>query len=203
MVEERVGRPGKVLILQAHGQVALRPPCLRSGRKQGRPGLGIQPSRHRRLAQERAAAGGIRRDDRRRDRRCKSVRLWDFEARGPLRANAKSAMAERRASVNRSPCGRRTSIQGSMKACSATLPLCLSHRGVDGKRWAAIKRLYGSLPPAPGPRPRCSPNPAAVAMEQNDAPSCQSALAPYPQPSFVKCIESPRTPGQPVQPPAK
>src|SRR5580693_7898973 len=37
---------------------------------------------------------------------------WDFGAREPRRANAKSAIAERRASENRSRCGRRTSLQG-------------------------------------------------------------------------------------------
>ena len=38
------------------------------------------------------------------------MRPWDFGAHGPLRASGKSPMVERRTSVNRSPCGRRTSL---------------------------------------------------------------------------------------------
>ena len=42
----------------------------------------------------------------------------DFGVREPRRANAKSAIAERRESENRSRCGRRTSLQGDTLSSS-------------------------------------------------------------------------------------
>jgi hypothetical protein len=60
---------------------------------------------------------------------------WDFEAHGPRRANAKSAMVERRTSVNRSPCGRRTSLQDDavrFLGCErATLPTVYPDKRTD------------------------------------------------------------------------
>jgi hypothetical protein len=75
----------------------------------GRFERGFPPSRLYKLARRRIAAGEIRRGCNRRGRRCKLQDRWYFGARGRLRAIWKSLMAERRTSVNRSPCGRRTS----------------------------------------------------------------------------------------------
>jgi len=82
----------------------------RSGRRPGQSGAETQTSKQRRLARVKAAAEGSRREYRRQEGGRNSGRPWDFGARGLRRANGKSPMAERRTSVNRSPCGRRTSL---------------------------------------------------------------------------------------------
>ena len=58
----------------------------------------------------RDAAEGSRREHKRRERGRNPQRPRDFAAHEPPRANGRSPMAERRTSVNRSPCGRRTSL---------------------------------------------------------------------------------------------
>ena len=82
----------------------------RSARTKGRSGRETQSSRQRRLARKKAAAEGSRREHKRQAGGRNSKRPWDFEAHGPQRATAKFPMVERRTSVNRSPCGRRTSL---------------------------------------------------------------------------------------------
>jgi len=83
----------------------------RSEHTRGRSGRGILSSKHRKLAQRKAAAEGSRRGCRFQAGGHNSRSPWDFGARGPQRATGKSPMVERRTSVNRSPCGRRTSLQ--------------------------------------------------------------------------------------------
>ena len=82
----------------------------RSERRQNRPGRGTLSSKHRKLARKKAAAEGSRRERKTREARHNRLHPWDFGARGPRRATGKFPMVERRTSVNRSPCGRRTSL---------------------------------------------------------------------------------------------
>jgi hypothetical protein len=76
-----------------------------------RSGRGIPSSKHRKLAQGKAAAEVSRRDYKIQVGGHNSGNPWDFGAREPQRATGKSPMVERRTSVNRSPCGRRTSLR--------------------------------------------------------------------------------------------
>ena len=76
----------------------------------GRSERGFPSGRRYKLARRRIAAGGVRRACNTQGRRRKLQDRCYFGARGLLRAIWKSLMAERRTSVNRSPCGRRTSL---------------------------------------------------------------------------------------------
>ena len=88
----------------------------------------FQTSRHHKLARKKAAAEGSRRENRRQEGTHNSLHPRDFEAHEPLLARPKSPMVERRTSVNRSPCGRRTSLVGRQReywAFTASGPLYL------------------------------------------------------------------------------
>jgi hypothetical protein len=63
-----------------------------------------------RWARRRTAAKGSRRERTRRGKWHNPERPRDFAARGQQLANGRSPRLERRTSVNRSPCGRRTSL---------------------------------------------------------------------------------------------
>jgi hypothetical protein len=81
----------------------------RNGRRRGWAGRGTQSSKHRKLAQKKAAAEGSRREHKGQEGWHSLGRPGDFEAHGRRRANGKLPMAEHRASVYLSPGGRRTS----------------------------------------------------------------------------------------------
>jgi hypothetical protein len=87
----------------------------RNRRTEGRSGREILSSRHRRLARKRGAARGSRRGGRNREGGHNRLHPWDFGVRAPQRANWKSPIVDRRTSVNRSSCGRRTSPRGGLK----------------------------------------------------------------------------------------
>jgi hypothetical protein len=106
--EAQAGRLGKTqerMGLRAHQDYR------RSEHTRDRSGWGIPSSKHRKLAQRKAAAEGSRRGYRIQVGGHNLRNPWDFGARGPQRATGKSPMVERRTSVNRSPCGRRTSLE--------------------------------------------------------------------------------------------
>ena len=87
-------------------------------------GRGTPSSRQHKLAQKRSAAEGSRIGSRSLGGGRNLTHPWDFEVRGRRRASGKSQMAERRASVNRSPCGRRTSLcRGQSEICLPTPPV--------------------------------------------------------------------------------
>ena len=109
------GRSGtsQDLLPSGAGASNVSPQRAQTSRRSGRE---IPSSRHHKLARKRAAAEGSRRGRRRREGGRNSRRPWDFEARGLRRANGKSPMVERRTSVNRSPCGRRTSLRRLLRS---------------------------------------------------------------------------------------
>jgi hypothetical protein len=90
----------------------------RSERTRGRSGRETLSSKHRKLAQWKAAAEGSRRGHNIQEGGHNSRSPWDFGAREPQRATGKSPMVERRTSVNRSPCGRRTSLEVGAARCA-------------------------------------------------------------------------------------
>ena len=101
----------------------------RSGRTRGRSGRKFQSSKHHKLARKRSCGRGEPQRVQEAGRRAQPRRPWDFGARGPRRANGKSPMAERRTSVNRSPCGRRTSLlpgRPSGRSAAAALPISIA-----------------------------------------------------------------------------
>src|SRR5580692_1006626 len=79
---------------------------MRSG---GLHGSETRPSRHHKLAPKKDAAEGSRRDYRRQGGGRNQEHPKDFGVRALQRASAKSQRSDRRSSVNRSSCGRRTS----------------------------------------------------------------------------------------------
>jgi hypothetical protein len=82
----------------------------RSARTGFRPERKTPSSKHRKWARKKDAAEGSRRGHRRREKGHNPRRPVDFEAHEQQRANGKSPMVERQTSVNRSSCGRRTSL---------------------------------------------------------------------------------------------
>ncbi len=104
-------------------------------------------SKQNKLAQGRIAAGGSRRGNKSRGTRCNPQHQEDFGARELLRAIWKSLMAERRTSVNRSPCGRRTSHARGRESPTRNFSIpspsnSLQNQGVKSSMKAAI---YGNL----------------------------------------------------------
>jgi len=91
---------------------------------------GNSVSKPGRWARKRDAAEGSRREHKRRERGRNPTRPWDFAARGPPRASAKSPRVERRTSVNRSPCGRRTSLG---LAPGMSTPPCRQYTRIGGR----------------------------------------------------------------------
>jgi len=136
------GMSGKVLSLQVPGQIAHGQPCRRIEHKRAHRGQETPPSRHRKLARMKAAAERSRRECRKQEGGHNPRHPWDFGAHEPPRANAKSPMAERRTSVNRSPCGRRTSLQGAPGHAR-----CLTH--ILNPR-AGVWQVRGELAHRPG-----------------------------------------------------
>ena len=130
------------------------PACLRNGRRQARSGRETLSSTQRKLARQKAAAGGSRRGYRMQEGERNSKHPWDFEERAPQHATARSPMVEHRASVNRSLRGRRTSLCGwvSSKNCGmrATLSAVYPDRVFDamaitGHSWhPAVLRAIGA-----------------------------------------------------------
>jgi len=110
----------------------------RSGRNSAPSEAETQTSKQRKLAHGKAAAEGSRREYRMQEGGYNLRHPWDFEARELLRANGKSPMAERRTSVNRSPCGRRTSIQAAGVGRAATLATVYPDSGRDAMPIANI-----------------------------------------------------------------
>jgi hypothetical protein len=110
----RGGRPGKAakrrcLPLEAHRG------SRRSDGRRGRSGPESQSSRTRKLERKRVAAAENRKVHRRREegysRVSQRLKPEDFGVRALPRANGMSPIVDRRSSVNRSSCGRRTSLQ--------------------------------------------------------------------------------------------
>jgi hypothetical protein len=120
--------------------------CRRSGRSKVRSGAETRPSKQHKLARVRAAARASRRDYRVQEGGRNSLHPWDFEAREPRRANAKSPMAERRTSVNRSPCGRRTSLRDGARrffgCVRATLPTVYPDKGSDAIAFHSMRAQW-------------------------------------------------------------
>jgi hypothetical protein len=67
-------------------------------------------SKQHKLEHRRGAAVGSRKERTRREGRRSQGHPWDFGGREQLLSRPKFPMVERRTSVNRSPCGRRTSL---------------------------------------------------------------------------------------------
>jgi len=88
-------------------------------------------SKAHKWARKRDAAEGSRREHKRREEGHNPRHPQDFEERERQPANGKSLRLERRTSVNRSPCGRRTSLWGRQDAKSATLPTVYPKLGGD------------------------------------------------------------------------
>jgi hypothetical protein len=107
-----------------------RPTGRRSARTRGRFGRETPSSKPGRWARKRDAAEGSRREHKRRERGRNPTRPWDFAARGPPRASAKSPRVERRTSVNRSPCGRRTSLGAG---AGMSTPPCRQYTRIGGE----------------------------------------------------------------------
>jgi len=84
--------------------------CRRNGNRRNLGGGGFLSSRHRKLEQRRIAAGGSRRGYRGQEGGWSRLRREDFEGRAQRRANGIYPILNRRSSVNRSSCGRRTSL---------------------------------------------------------------------------------------------
>ena len=94
-----------------------KPLRLRTGRRnlhsvgtRGRDGRRFQSSRHHKLARKRNAAEGSCRECRRQEGGWNRLRPEDFGVPALQRANGISPIVNRRSSVNRSSCGRRTSL---------------------------------------------------------------------------------------------
>ena len=89
--------------------------CHRNGRTQAvQEGNSVQ-QRSQIGAGERCGRGEPQ-SEQKQGRRAQPRHPWDFGGRGRLRASGKSPMVERRTSVNRSPCGRRTSCRQARHA---------------------------------------------------------------------------------------
>jgi len=86
------------------------PASRRSARTGFRSERKTPSSKHRKWARKKDAAEGSRTRHRRREEERNPRRPVDFEAHEPQRANGKSPMVGRQTSVNRSSCGRRTSL---------------------------------------------------------------------------------------------
>lgn len=103
------GRRGKSamteLRLAAVPRASRRSDCTRA-----QPGLESLSSRHHKLERKRTAAEGSRKEHSRREVEWNRLRPEDFGARALWRANGMSPIVDRRSSVNRSSCGRRTSL---------------------------------------------------------------------------------------------
>jgi hypothetical protein len=166
-----------------------------SGRRQARSGAETRSSKQHKLARVKAAARASRRDCRMQEEGHNSLHPWDFEARGPRRASAKSPRLERRTSANRSPCGRRTSLQDGARrflgCVRATLPTVYPDNGSDAIAFhkCDTENLALTGPAWPQNKParhrlRWQPDPGSAAPVLNDAVSYLSESAPYPRPSF-------------------
>lgn len=94
----------------------------RIARMQVRSGRETQPSRIRKLEQEKAAARESRKGNTTREGGRNQWRPRDFGAREPQRASSSSAMAGDRALVHRNPYGRRTSV-GEHGSLSSSIDL--------------------------------------------------------------------------------
>jgi hypothetical protein len=103
------GRPGTTRSSMGQPEPG-SPASRRSACTDFRPERETQSSKDRRWARKKDAAEGSRIGHRRREEGHNPRRPVDFEAHEPRRANGKSPMVERQTSVNRSPCGRRTSL---------------------------------------------------------------------------------------------
>ncbi len=114
----------------------------RSGNTQVRSGRELPSSRHHKLEQKKGAAEGSRKEHNRRGEKHSSQHPEDFGAREPRRAMWKSWM-ERRTSVNRSPCGRRTSLGSAAKMPASPLSIPVSL--LRGKVRAATRATAVSL----------------------------------------------------------
>jgi hypothetical protein len=101
--------PGTSRSLTVHNPASAHRASRRSARTDFRSERKIPSSKLGKWARKRDAAKGNRIRRRRQEEERNPERRRDFEARVPPRANGKSPMAERRTSVNRSPCGRRAS----------------------------------------------------------------------------------------------
>jgi len=149
MEEGPAGRPGRGSRSRRKGK--FHRASRRNGRSRCRPTLEIrpeiQPSTNRRLERGRAAARESRKDGRTREGRCRPQRPQDFAAHEPLHATALSAKAERRASANRSHCGRRTSIQSSTER-RYSLPTVYRtrNRSFSKSQWTEHRKPPGDLP---------------------------------------------------------
>ena len=96
-----------------------------SDHTQVRSGRELPSSKLRKLGQKKGAAGGSRKEHNRRGEKHSSRHPGDFGGREPRRAMWKSWM-ERRTSVNRSPCGRRTSLGSAAEPPASALSIRVS-----------------------------------------------------------------------------
>jgi hypothetical protein len=124
----RVGRRGKDASWKF-----LRPGAARESHHnvgtRGHDGRQFQSSRHPKLERKRNAAAGCCREYSRREGGLNQWRPEDFGVRALWRANAISPIVNRRSSVNRSSCGRRTSplpARPSGRSATPALPISIA-----------------------------------------------------------------------------
>jgi len=90
-----------------------RPARPRTARTRLRLGQEFQASTHHKLERKRVAAAGNRKGYRRQEEVRKQLRLEDFGEHALSRANGMCPIVDRQSTVNRSSCGRRTSLTPS------------------------------------------------------------------------------------------
>lgn len=149
----------------------------RSGSTQVLQGWESPSSKHHKWARKRAAAEASRIENKRRETARNRPHPVDFAARAPPRAMRIPAMpmcplADRRSSVNRSPCGRRTSVRKARRRAAFTP---ISIRANELRKQAVmgvgIRDLHGLSLNSPSIHPILVFSPIYPAIPQASAPA--------------------------------